>query len=275
MLGVALVFLLQFIYRYPEQFPARRWGSLLAFSPSAAYTLYELQYMINRYGLLLQHDTVDYRPPIADYALAAMFAWVLAAFLLQTVAADPRPVAWWHKLWKPQGNARNPRLFALIFSPLFMLTIVKILQTESIISTATYSAFLSLGILITLFLFVSAYLNFLPEGTSFLEKLSGGTLTLLLMVLGLAGWAISPAAIAAYQPALTDHQTLRYTPNAQGGYDVVVVPFYFETDLGEKVDVTSFGDARNHMLGFAFPFYGKTYQQVSVTSVGVISMGRE
>ncbi|MBI3173790.1 MAG: response regulator [Chloroflexi bacterium] len=275
-LGVALVFLLQFIYRYPEQFPARRWGSLLAFSLSAAYTLYELQYAIYRYSLLLQHDTVDYRPPIADYALAAMFAWVLAAFLLQTVAADPRPVAWWHKLWKPQGvGAHSTRLFALIFSPLFMLAIVNILQTESVISATTYNASLSVGILVTLFLFASAYLNFLPESTSFLEKLSGGTLTLLLMVLGLAGWVVSPAAIAAYQPVLTDHQTLRYTPNTQGGYDVAVIPFYFETDLGERVDVTSFGDSRNHMLGFAFPFYGKTYQQVSVTSVGVISMGRE
>jgi len=274
-LGVALVFLLQFIYRYPELYPNRRWGSLLAFSLSAAYTLYELQYAIYRYGLLLQQGKVEYRPPIADYALAAMFAWVLVAFMLQTVAADPRPVAWWHKLWKPQGSARNTRLFVLIFFPLLMLAIVNILQTESIISAATYSAFLSLGILVTLFLFASAYLNFLPEGSSFLEKLSGGTLTLLLMVLGLAGWAISPASVAAYSPALTDHQTLRYTPNAQGGYDVDVVPFHFEDDFGEKLDATSLRETRNHLLGFEFPFYGKTYQQVSVTSVGVISMGGE
>jgi DNA-binding NarL/FixJ family response regulator/signal transduction histidine kinase len=275
-LGVALIFLLQFIYRYPEQFPARRWGSLLAFGLSAAYTLYELQYTINRYVLLLKYDTVEFRPRIADYALAAMFAWVLAAFLLQTVAADPRPVAWWRKLWKPQGvGAHSTRLFGLIFLPLFMLAIVNILQTESVISAATYNASLSLGILVTLFLFASVYLNFLPESTSFLEKLSGGTLTLLLMVLGLAGWVISPAAIAAYQPALTDHQTLRYTPNAQGGYDVAVVPFYFETNLGEKLDAASLRKTRNYMLGFQFPFYGKTYQQVSITSVGVISMGQE
>ena len=202
--------------------------------------------------------------------------WVPVAFLRQAIVADERPIHWLHKLWKPQGlGAHGARLFALIFIPLFALSIINILRAFSFISTTTYSASLSLGILITLFLFASAYLNFLPENTSFLGKLSGVTLTLLLAVLGLVGWAVTPAHVAAYQPAISDHQTLRYTPNSQGGYDVAEIPFHFETNLGKKLSVTSRGEARNQLVDFDFTFYGKPYRQISVTSVGILIMGQK
>ena len=275
-LGIALVLLLQFAYRFPASFPSRKWGSILALSLSLAYTLYEAQYAVYRYTLLLGQGDVDYRPPGADYVLAILFVWVPLAFLLQTLSADERPLPWWRKLWNPQGlGARGARLFALIFIPLLALTIINILRAVSFISTTIYSASLSLGILIVLWLFASAYLNFLPENTSFLGKLSGVTLTLLLVVLGLVSWAVTPAYIAAYRPALTDHQTLRYTPNSQGGFDVAETPFYFETDLGEKLSVTSRGDARNQLVDFNFPFYGQTYREIFVTSVGLLSMGQK
>jgi signal transduction histidine kinase/DNA-binding NarL/FixJ family response regulator len=274
-LAGALVFLLQFAYRFPTSYPSRKWDSFSALALSLLYFLYETQYAVYRFSLLLGQGVVDYRPSQADYALAILFVWVPLAFLRQTIAADERPLRWWRKLWKPQGlGARGARLFALIFIPLFVLTLINILRAFSFISTTTYNAALSLGILIALWLFASAYLNYLPENTSFLGKLSGISLTSLLAVLGLVGWAVTPAHIAAYEPALIDHQTLHYMPNSQGGYDVAEIPFRFETDLGEKLSVTSRGDDRNQLVEFGFPFYGQTYNEISVTSVGVLSMGK-
>ena len=275
-LGAALVLLLQFAYRFPDSFQSRRWEVIFALIVSLAYTLYEAQYAIYRYSLLFQRGDVDYRPLGADYALAILFVWVLLAFLLQTISADERSITWWRKLWKPQGlGARGARSFAIIFIPLFGLTIINILRAFSFITTTIYSASLSLGILITLFLFASAYLNFLPENTSFLDKLSGVTLTMLLVMLGLVGWTVTPAYIAVYKPAIADHQTLHFKPNSQGGYDIDEIPFHFETGLGEKLAITSSGDARNQLVGFTFPFYGQTYDEISVTSVGVLSMGKK
>ncbi len=275
-LGIALVLLLQFAYRFPASFPSRTWGSIFVLGLSLMYTLYEAQYAVYRYSLLLGQETVDYRPPFADYVLAILFIWVPLAFLLQVLSADERSISGWRKLLKPQGlNARGARFFAFIFIPLFLLAIINILRAASFVTTTTYNASLSLGILVTLWLFVSAYLNFLPENTSFLGKLSGVTLTLLLAVLGLVGWVVTPVHIAAYKPVLADHQTLRYTPNSQGGYDVAEIPFYFETELGEKLSVTSSGDARNQLVDFHFPFYGKTYHDIYVTSVGILSMGQK
>jgi HAMP domain-containing protein len=275
-LAGALILLFQFAYRFPTLYPHRKWESNSVLGLSLLYFLYEAQYAFYRYSLLLNQGDVDYRPSQADYALAILCVWVPVAFFRQAIAADERPISWWRKLWKPQGlGARGARLFALIFIPLFILTIVNILRAFSFISTTTYNASLSLGILITLWLFASAYLNHLPENTSFLGKLSGVTMTSLLAVLGLVGWAVTPAHIAAYQPAISDHQTLRYTPNSQGGYDVAEIPFYFETNLGDKLSVTSRGDTRNQVMDFHFPFYGKTYHQISVTSVGLLSMGQK
>lgn len=274
-LGVVLVLLLQFAYRFPDSFPARRWGSIFVPGLSLAYTFFEAAYAVYRYFLLAQGD-VDYRPPAADYVLAILFIWVPLAFFLQAIAADGRPLPWWRKLAKPQGmGARGARLFGLIFIPLFALTIINILRTFSFISATTYSASLSLGILITLFLFASAYLNYLPENISFQGKLSNITLTLLMAVLGLVGWIVTPAHISAYRPVISDYQTLRYTPNSQGGYDIAEIPFNFETDLGEKLSVTSRGDARSQLVNFDFPFYSHVYHEIFVTSVGLLSMGEK
>jgi DNA-binding NarL/FixJ family response regulator/signal transduction histidine kinase len=274
-LAGVLVLLLQFAYRFPIPYSHRKTETAIALGASMFYLLYEAQYAFYRFSLLLGQGDVDYRPPEADYALSILFIWVPLAFIRQALAADERALPWFKKLWKPQGmEARAARLFALIFIPLFALTIINLLRAFSFISTSTYSASLSLGILLTLFLFAAVYLNYLPENSSFLGKLSGVTLTLILGVLGLVGWAVTPAHLAAFRPPLSDHQRLHFTPNQQGGYDIARIPFYFETDLGNKLSVTSRGDARNQMLDFDFPFYGKTYHEIAVTSVGLLRIGQ-
>ena len=276
-LGIVLVLLLQFAYRFPMLFPRHKWESMIVLGAGILYTLYEAQYAVYRFSLLLgQTGTVDYRPPQADYALVAFFVWVPVAFLRQTISADERPVHWLQKLWNPQGlSARGARSFAFIYIPLIILGIINILRGTLAISTTTYNIFLSLGILMVLFLFATAYLNYLPENTSFLIKLSGITLTLLLFVLGIIGWVVTPAYVRAYQSRLTDHQSLRFTPNTFGGYNVAEIPFNFETDLGDKLSVTSRGEGRNQLVNFDFPFHGKMYHEIYVTSVGLLSMGQK
>jgi signal transduction histidine kinase len=275
-LGVLLILLLQFAYRFLVSLPHRQWGMNLALGLSVAYTFYEAGFAIYRFGLLLGQKIVEYRYPEADYALAALFVWVPVTFLHQSIAADPRPIHWLRKLWQPQGfEARGARTFSLAFILLLLLSIVVILEGFSVISTTLYSASLSLGILLAIWLFATTYLNFLPENTSFLVKLCGVTLTLLLAILGVVGWAFSPGYLAVYRPALADHQTIRFTPNPQGGYILRQVDFHFETDLGERLPINlKTNDSRNYALDFPFPFYGKTYNQVYVTNAGMLSLGR-
>ena len=272
-LGFALVLMLQFAYRFPAFSPRRTWEAYVVLGVSLLYALYEAVYAGYRFSLLRQ-GIVEYRPPQADYALAVLLVWIPVAFLRQAVNADERSVHWLRKLWRPQGSgARGARDFALIYLLLPVLAGVNILRGISLVSTTFYNISLSVGILGVMVLFSATYLDHLSETTSFIVKLSGFTLTLLLAVLGIVGWVVLPDHIATYRPALADFQTLHFSPNARGGYDVVTVPFRFETDLGEKLAVTSRGAGRSQAVDFTFPFYGQTYSQVYVTSVGLLCMG--
>ncbi|KAF0107826.1 MAG: two component transcriptional regulator LuxR family [Anaerolineaceae bacterium] len=273
-LGIALVFLLQFTYRFPALYPRRRWESYVALGVSLLYAFYEAYYAIYRFSILRQ-GWVDYRLPQADYALAVLFAWAPFVLFRQAASADERPVHWMRKLWQPQGSgAQCGRDFALIYLMLLALSVVNLLRGASTVSTAFYNASLSVGILVVLWLFATVYLNYQPGITSFMVKLSGVTLTLLLAVLGIAGWVVAPARVATFHPAITDYQTLHFTPNAQGGYDAVPAPFHFETDLGDRLTVTSRGQGRNQKVDFTFTLFGQTYSEIYVTSVGLLSMGQ-
>lgn len=275
-LGVLLILLIQFAYRFPVYFPHRKWEARLAFGLSVLYTTYEAGFAVYRFYLLLWQNQVEYRLPQADYALTILLAWVPIAFLRQSISADKNPAHWVRRLWQPQGlGARGARTFTLTFILLLALSLIGLLEIFSSISSSVYSASISLGILAAIWMFAMTYLNVLPENTSFLVKLSGVTLTLLLAILGLVGWAVSPGYLAVFHPTLTDYQTLRFTPNLQGGYDISPVPFNFEMDLGERLMVTPVGMSRNQRVAFTFPFYGKEYSEVYVTSAGMISLGQK
>lgn len=272
-LALALVFLLQFAYRFPRFYARHKWESYAALVVSLAYFLWEASYMVYRYISLLRWDTVYYRPYVLTYANAFVLLWAPIAFLRQTIAADPRPVKGLLKLWKPQGReARGARSFVLIFAILFVLGVIDVLRIFYL-PTIFYNAALSVGILIALWLFVVNYIDFIPGGVSVLAKLSILTLSLFLALLGSVGWVIAPPYIDTYRPDLTDHQTLRFTPTASGGYTVTSVAFAFETDLGDRLPVQPIDEARNYKIDFAFPFYGQSYAAIYAASSGVIGVG--
>lgn len=272
-LAIGLVLLFQFIYRFPVLFESRKWEARAMFVSISVYAVYEICFAIYRFTILRQ-GFVDYRTPQADYALAALFMWIPIAFLRQSILADDRPVAWIRKVWRPQGmGACTTRDLAILFLIPLGLGIANIFRTDSAISTTIFNLALSLGILGALWLLVFIYINSQPIITSFLVKLSGITQVILLAIVGITSWVITPAYIATYRPELSRHQSLRFTPNSLGGYDIKEVPFYFETDLGKKLPVTSRGDDRNYKVDFTFPFYNKTYSEVYVTSVGLVKMG--
>ena len=272
-LALALVFLLQFAYHFPRFYAHHKWEAHASLIVSLAYLLWEAQFMVYRYVSLLQRETVCYRPLVSAYANAFVLLWVPIVFLRQCIAADPRPVNGLVKLCKPQGKeARGARRFVFIFGILFVLGVIDVLRIFYL-PTMFYNAALSIGILAALWLFATNYVNFIPGGVSVLARLSILTLTLFLALLGSVGWMVAPPYINTYRPDLTDHQTLRFAPNASGGYDVACVDFSFETGLGDRLQVQPTGEARNHKINFAFPFYGQSYTEIYVASSGVIGIG--
>ena len=284
-LGAGIVLLLQFAYCFPDPFP-HKWEARLALGLSLLYALYEAQYAAYRFWLVSTWGQVIFRPPWADYPMALGLLWAPVLFVRQSVRAskqDPTGfsnLSGLYHLWRPQGRAaRTARALALVYLLPFGLSLLTILKTFYYVQADLYQLSLSMGVMIALAAFAVIYLNYLPETTSFMVRLVGVTLVALLAVLGAVGWVITPTYAAQYRPVFPDHQTMRFTPNDVGGYDITSIPFYFESDLGANLnlmDSTERTDAHaSARLDFAFPFYGQTYSQVYATNNGSMALGQD
>lgn len=242
---------------------------------SLLYFLHECYLSIERLYLLAFEGIVSYRPPESDYLLIFTFAIIPTTLLYQTIVLDERPVSWLQKLSKPEGQrARSAQAFALTFLLVIPIAISNILRGFSLISATLYNISLSVGMLVVIWLFANAYLRYTPGYTSFLVKISAASLTAILTVLGVAGWLITFPFYTSYQPALSSKQAFRFTPNELGGYDIGEIPFQMDDNLGEKLSLTSHGEGRSQRVEFTFPFYGKEYNEIYITSVGAIIMGQ-
>ncbi len=277
--GLVLVLLVQFAYHFPGRPASRRWWweARLALVLTVLYMLWELQFAVFRFSQLLDSGSVYFRPYWPDWVIVAGFAWVPVVFLRQAVHPAPGGprASWLGRLWRPQSrDMRVARAFALVYMLPVGLSLTNALLTAQVISANFRQMVLSLGLLATLALFALIYLNSLPETTTFMIKLVGAALAALLAVLGAAGWLITPTYVDSYHPASPLGQTLRFSPNAAGGYDVAAVPYRFEREPGENLGLVDTGAATvNALVEYPFTFYGQEYREVYVADDGMIGLG--
>lgn len=214
-----------FAYQFTERYPQRKWERRILLTLSINFLLFEAGFMVYRYVSLVRDGNVFNRFPLCAYSLPMVVLFIPFAFIRQTLAADPRPIPWWRKLWNPEGKgARGARNFALAFGVPVVVGIISVLLNFGL-PFEYFNAAMSIGILLMLWLFANNYVNFIPGSVNVASRLSIFTLTLFLALIGTMGWLIAPSYVATFKPDLPDHQTLRFTPNAAGRYDVSEVDF--------------------------------------------------
>lgn len=269
-LTAGLVCLLQFAYRFPAAFPAERREARVASWLSLLYPLGELGFAIYRYVMLAQ-GAIRYRP---GWTLVFLIVWIAFVALRKVTLADPRPAAFWRKFWQPGAalsrQARNSALFGLL--PLLILGI-SLLRDFGVLPDSLASALISVGILATVLAFILFYLQALPEQTSFIVKLLAISLAVLMALTGAMGHLLTQPFTQSYHNPNSDlaGKTLRFSPNARGGYTTDWVAFRFDPAWDE-----SFPDEYNHAaIGFDFPFFGKSWSEFYVMRNSAISFGQE
>jgi signal transduction histidine kinase len=282
-IAVCEFYLLRFAYHFPTPSPKQKWERRLVLTLALLYAAWEACYAVYRIALLPQ-GYVEFRPPPADRPLVAGFLWLPIVLARQTMRASAGGGgrSWWARLlkglsalWRPQGrSAQAARAFTIIFLvPLGLAVTELIFANAKTMPEEVRNAILSFGLLLELFAFALAYLNYLPETSTFMAKLVGIALVTLLAVLGTVGWILSPIFFDAYPvdrlPA--SGQTFRFAPNARGGYDVAAIPYSFKT--GPASRLTPVEDWAAHLpLAFPFPFFGQTWHEAYV-GVGGVSFG--
>jgi len=286
---IGMVWLLQFAYRMPMPNPQWRRESRLVFGVTLLLPLWEIGYAAHRY-IALTKGNIVYRPGDIDFLLVAVFIWLIIIFLRQTVHTDTHPsstapgTSVWRKLWKPQNRAaRAARRMAFITLLPVALTAVLILQSKYDLSTTTGSILLSVGLLFAMLLFILVYLNYLSEQTNFMIRLSAITLVFFLGVLVAVGQAMTPSFIASYNNdnLLTAPQTIRFTPNANGGYNIAKIPYNYErfyNAYGEEIPgkQLTYGEELHVQLplSFEFPFYNQTWSELFMNKRGYVAFGK-
>ncbi len=276
-LALFLISFLQFAYRFPTLPPGWKREARIALGVTLAYALWEGTLAVERYASLAQ-GRVQYRPGLADFFPFAIFLWISLVFFRQTLrnSSAVAEICWWRKLVQSTGAGAAPhavRALALLSLVALALFSVDILETRHVFSHDMAFLLQSLGALFTLAAFALVYLNYLPETTSFMVKLVGVSLAVMLAILGSLGWIIAPSYVAAYHndSFVADEQTLRFSSNAQGGYDVARATFHFDTGQGTAVADSSQPTVLE--LPFDFPFYGQVWRQVTILDDGVIGLG--
>ncbi len=259
-LGLLLVALIQLAYHFPAPKEKQKWERRIAFAASAAYALWEAGYAAWRFDLL-RAGQVEFRHNLMDILVAFEFLWVI--FLFARSAAQ-------------NWNLTASRRFALTFIIPFALAAMNFVRSYYAVSTTFFHISMSVGILFTIFLFALNYLVAQPEKTSFIVKLSGAVLTSVMAVFGMVAWLVAPAYASRYSPAIPDHRTLRFTPNARGGYDVAEAAFHFEQDFGQNlglVDETGNASRLYYDIDFMFPFFGVPYDHITISNDGALGLG--
>ncbi len=286
-LTLLFVFLVQFAYHFPEPDLHKRREARFVLIAGLVYLLWRVVHALYHLGLTAQGEHIA-TPVDTVYVAAIGGVWAVFVLLRQSVYASRQDLAnsrngsGLRYLLHPRGlDARAARNLALVLLSLLSFGIARLLESYGLVPTQLTNLYYSIGAVPLLLGIALVYLDYLPEAISFVVKLVGTMLASALMVLATVGWVMAPAYAATFRPALPDRQTLRFAPNALGGYDITRVPFQWDSEKGTRLNLvrpagTLDGWAQSiAAVDFAFPFYGRTYSPVYVESHGAIGLGQD
>jgi diguanylate cyclase (GGDEF)-like protein/PAS domain S-box-containing protein len=259
-LAVVMLSLTQFAYSFPSSGVNQVVERRVALFLLLAYALFEAGYAVWRFSLLLSAGLVEFRIDWMDIGPVLGFLWVIFVFVRGAI---------WN--WQVQAS----RYFALIFIIPFFLVLLNLLRTFDFIPVTFYQISVSIGVLLTIFLFALNYLTSLPERTSLMAKFSGVIIASMFILLGSIAWLLVPVHARQYRAEIRQQTTFRFSPTVDGGYRAVEIPFQYESGLGEKLPLTDSLNLQPFVVirDFDFEFFGIKHEAITISGDGFIAFG--
>lgn len=173
------------------------------------------------------------------------------------------------------SRAVGNRAFAVVLSLAMVMTLAGTLRDLGFITESLFNNVLFFLMMAFLLGLVIAFVNHAQEPVSFQVKLTGLSLAAILAVLGTVGLLVYQPADLARESGNTvpERQTLRFTPDERGGYNLSTSPAVFYDEHGEDLNLKD-GEWHVVNLGFAFPFGGKTWEQITISDNSMIELGK-
>ncbi|MAK59526.1 MAG: hypothetical protein CMK09_00960 [Ponticaulis sp.] len=246
---MALISLIQFSYHFPFRLPRSRYevAALILFLciviGSEGYFLYQRVFYLT-YGF------INYRPSILDVSYILSASWAVVNIVRQyfharhlgkraseTESENDIETNLAGGLTPRQGKAAAITFLLVILFPLGV-TLLLARRSFGLGDEVTTEIGVTFFVLATLVGFALMFLNYLPQRSSFLIKISGITLATILGVLGGVSWLIGPIYSAEFskRPLNLQEKSYRFEPTDDDGYTVARTVYRFDYDLGVRLD---------------------------------------
>ena len=278
--GLGGVFLMYFIYHFPSAAPQWKNERRILCVVCGLYVIGEIALMLYAWqqfaagNLVSPHNLWVYVPVVL------LYNWIVVVALRQMIResrlADPLPASWWDHLWRPRGRpAQQIKLMAVFVIFLSAISATTLLGLANLVPTDTHETVFSVGAIIALFGFTFIYVNALPDYTSFMVKIVGGVLAVMLSLISILAWVITPVNAASYTPSrfILAREAIRFSPNANAGYDVSPSSIQREEEMGGSQLALGRGEATVVPLPFQFTFFGRVWREVYVGEDGYVGFG--
>lgn len=270
------------VFAYIYQNPTRtiNIGSVVLGVVLLAIISAEFYVAIARHLLLLE-GVVEFRDAWLDFpfALGFLLAHVFLFAGIAKILARDRKNTWFQSilpalkavLWPstrlPPRAAAARAFFYFALIPIFM-GVVSLLRSYGYIDWRITEVLLGWLYLLVLSSFALAYLNYVPERSSFKVKVVGVTLTAYLAIICGVVWLIGGVHIDEYKSEnqLLQDTAIRFDPRIDGSYSTIPIDVDFETNVGDRIDTHN----DPIYLPFTMPFYGKFYTIIYPNMSGIV-----
>lgn len=257
----SLTFLIQFAYEFlgnPFQKESR-----IVFLITSMLSVSVLLYMASQ---AMKDGPYHHMPlPVIGLLFPSMICWALSVHFRKT--------RYFSKRDKLKGKAHKE--FMLLNGLIAFIALAASLRDAELLSVQILQYILVICILAYLAGFVAIYVSYTSYPISLQIRLVGISLVTVLAILGLAGVGIynTPQLYAESGISSPANETIRFTQGPEQEYDITKVPFFFDSDLGENLDLSD-EESKEIELGFMFPFYDQDWTNLYVSDNGLISMGK-
>jgi PAS domain S-box-containing protein len=277
---IVLLILIKFVYCFPRPLPSQRVEAKIVFSLSIIFLLIGTVLYIHFLNVTTSgfpHPTSMFT--VMSFLIALEFLWCLMVPIRRTIFLSKKNV---HgnlikHFLKPRGkSAKATRDLALILTAPLCAGISAFLRDIGVLPAAITN-YLILGVTILFyFALMVVYLNHAPEPSTFMAKLVGSSLVIVLMILAGVGHLVDPLVKETYQNEnlVSQQQSIYFQPNHNSknhkGFDISSVPSRFDSQLGRKLE------QKNQMsitLEFPFPFAGRKWEKLYIDKNGAVTFG--
>jgi len=148
------------------------------------------------YDFRAEYFTYDFDARVSLIALGE-YLWALVVFVRKVALTDERAAggytSWFRRVLHPAGRiARSHRDFALLTLATIPVSMQFVLLQTRLISRVTYALIFNIASLLICLLIFVTYINNSPRPTSFLARMIGISLSVLLVTFGIASNAVMP-----------------------------------------------------------------------------------